>query len=277
VPDCIETVRCRRDEATQGAVIEWAYNGNCSCDRIVVSRDGVPIATVPGTQTSLQLPDCTPGEYCVQCVQVASDGTTTMGPRHCCRLDDCPPPGCADCIQSVDCVQEGARVTIRWVASQDCRCEEVEIWHRNPLGIMVLVGTVPGGTASSFETGCRRGEFCIRCKCEDGTFGPFHCCSPLQCRPKFRRGDVDGDGEINITDGVRVLNHLFLGTGEITCPDAADTNDQGELNITSGVFILNWLFLGGREPPPPGPRECGEDDTDDAMEECAYEACPDGS
>ena len=136
VPDCIEDVRCEPKPGGDGAVISWTYIDNCRCDRIIISRDGSPIATVPGTQTSLELPDCTPGRYCVQCVRVGDDGAAIVGPRHCCTLE-CPPTECTDCIEGVTCVREGQFVILSWQYSPDpnCNCESVEIWHRNPLGV----------------------------------------------------------------------------------------------------------------------------------------------
>jgi hypothetical protein len=87
----------------------------------------------------------------------------------------------------------------------------------------------------------------------------------------FRRGDADGDGAVNLTDSVRVLNVLFLGIGAIPCDDAADADDSGAVDITDAVRILNVLFLGVGTIPPPGIDECGADPTADALAACAYE------
>ncbi|MGQ9590869.1 MAG: PKD domain-containing protein [Planctomycetota bacterium] len=76
---------------------------------------------------------------------------------------------------------------------------------------------------------------------------------------RFRRGDSNADGAINITDGVFTLNYLFLGGPEPPCAEAADANDDGAANITDGIYILNYLFLGGPAPPAPGPDVCGPD------------------
>jgi len=90
----------------------------------------------------------------------------------------------------------------------------------------------------------------------------------------FRRGDSNASGDLNITDGVFVLNYLFLGGPEPPCQDAADSDDNGQLNITDGVRILNYLFLGGPAPPAPGPDTCGSDPTpDDDLPTCVYTAC----
>ena len=77
----------------------------------------------------------------------------------------------------------------------------------------------------------------------------------------FHRGDPNSDGSVNITDGIYVLNFLFLGGPEPTCLESADVNDDGSINITDGIYILNFLFLGGPEPAAPGPPDspCGPD------------------
>ena len=80
---------------------------------------------------------------------------------------------------------------------------------------------------------------------------------------QFIRADSNGDGIVNITDGIFVLNFLFLGGPAPPCQDSADSNDDSLLNITDGIFILNFLFLGGPEPPAPSPG-CGVDPSGDA-------------
>ena len=50
----------------------------------------------------------------------------------------------------------------------------------------------------------------------------------------FFRGDADNSGAVNITDGIFVLNFLFLGGPDPSCMDAADADDSGATNITDG-------------------------------------------
>jgi hypothetical protein len=80
-------------------------------------------------------------------------------------------------------------------------------------------------------------------------------------KPEFHRGDSNADGMINITDGIFVLNYLFLGGPTPPCLEAANPNDDSALNITDGIYILNFLFLGGPAPTEPGPMDkpCGPD------------------
>ena len=90
----------------------------------------------------------------------------------------------------------------------------------------------------------------------------------------FRRGDATADGDLNLTDAVRTLNHLFLGGPAPDCEDAADANDSGDLNLTDAVFTLNHLFGGGAPPPDPGfDNSCGPDPTDDELASCDYRSC----
>jgi hypothetical protein len=75
---------------------------------------------------------------------------------------------------------------------------------------------------------------------------------------QFIRGNANGDGVINITDGIYILNFLFLGGETPECLDAADSNNDDIVNITDGIYVLNFLFLGGGDPPAPFPA-CGLD------------------
>lgn len=89
--------------------------------------------------------------------------------------------------------------------------------------------------------------------------------------PALRRGDVDGDGAINLADPIRILSHLFLAAREPGCVDAADANDDGGLNLTDAVHLLLYLFQGGAPPAPPS-GSCGIDPTPDDLT-CETPSC----
>ncbi len=78
--------------------------------------------------------------------------------------------------------------------------------------------------------------------------------------PRFHRGDASGDGSLDISDPIRILGFLFLGSEEPECMDAADTDDSGQLDLNDAVFNLKFQFQGGADMPPPHP-DCGEDPT----------------
>ncbi|MCZ6795730.1 MAG: IPT/TIG domain-containing protein [Planctomycetota bacterium] len=82
----------------------------------------------------------------------------------------------------------------------------------------------------------------------------------------FVRSDANVDGRIDVSDGIALLNFLFLGFAPPPCLDAADANDDGNLNLTDAISILRFLFLGGTRPPDPGPEACGFDPTEDSRE-----------
>jgi len=69
----------------------------------------------------------------------------------------------------------------------------------------------------------------------------------------FVRGDVDGSGRVDISDGIGLLNFLFTGGDEPVCYDAADVKDEGAVDISAAIYLLNFLFLGGKSLPPPYP------------------------
>ena len=78
---------------------------------------------------------------------------------------------------------------------------------------------------------------------------------PCQALP-FIRGDPDGNGAVQLTDGIFILNFLFLGGDSPSCFEAADADDNGSIQMTDGIYILNFLFLGGAAMPAPHP-DCG--------------------
>ena len=81
--------------------------------------------------------------------------------------------------------------------------------------------------------------------------------------PTLENGDVNGDGERNITDAVRLLNYLFAaheGPVRAMCLDVGsstyvptniengDIDGSGRINVTDAVRFLNWLFVGEYAP-----------------------------
>ncbi|HVR74051.1 MAG TPA: hypothetical protein VMT52_06950 [Planctomycetota bacterium] len=67
----------------------------------------------------------------------------------------------------------------------------------------------------------------------------------------FRRGDVNNDTTLNISDPSALLANLFKGGSAPTCPAAADSDDSGTLDIADAIYLFLYLFGGGPAPPPP--------------------------
>lgn len=88
---------------------------------------------------------------------------------------------------------------------------------------------------------------------------------------RFRRGDANADGSVDISDPISVLGVLFLGDTLERCPDASDANDDGHVDLSDAVHVLSFLFQGGADPPAPGPLQCAEDPSDDLLGPCFYD------
>ncbi len=97
--------------------------------------------------------------------------------------------------------------------------------------------------------------------------------SPIASEPRFVRGDANGDRLVDITDGISILDFLFLGGRVPPCFDAADANDSGgdALDISDAVSLFGFLFLGSLPAlPAPGHEACGPDPTADLLGCAAY-------
>jgi WD40 repeat protein len=75
-------------------------------------------------------------------------------------------------------------------------------------------------------------------------------------RVRFRRGDFNADGVVNLTDAISALLHLFRGGSSPPCLETADVDNGGRIDLADPIYLLNHLFLGG---PPPAPPWSGED------------------
>jgi hypothetical protein len=75
----------------------------------------------------------------------------------------------------------------------------------------------------------------------------------------FRRGDADASGQLNTSDAVHLLLHLFREGDRPACLEAADADDSGALDITDAVAILRTI-TGGAGPLPEPFLQCGHDE-----------------
>ncbi len=85
------------------------------------------------------------------------------------------------------------------------------------------------------------------------------------CSRRFRRGDANGDGLIDIADPIYLLYWLWSDPWDPQwCFEAWDANDDGMINLADPIRILSLLFARGAPLPPPFP-ECGWDETRDKL------------
>ena len=74
--------------------------------------------------------------------------------------------------------------------------------------------------------------------------------------PEFLRGDCNGDGWVDLSDAVCILNWLFAGEKAPECAAATNTNGDEAASISDASYVLNFLFAGGPAPIDPFP-DCG--------------------
>jgi hypothetical protein len=74
---------------------------------------------------------------------------------------------------------------------------------------------------------------------------------------RFRRGDSNVDGSVDLSDPISTLEWMFLGRQEASCASAADANDDGALDLSDVIATLEFLFSGSGVLPTPGPYLCG--------------------
>jgi len=67
--------------------------------------------------------------------------------------------------------------------------------------------------------------------------------------PPYLRGDANGDGVINVSDVVYLINYLFINGPAPVPLEAGDVNCDGTINVADVVYLINYLFISG---PPPG-------------------------
>jgi hypothetical protein len=63
----------------------------------------------------------------------------------------------------------------------------------------------------------------------------------LTYKPPYLRGDVNGDGKVNMDDATFVIN-IILGTDEAT--EVADVNNDGQVSMPDVMFIINYIKNG---------------------------------
>jgi hypothetical protein len=88
----------------------------------------------------------------------------------------------------------------------------------------------------------------------------------------FLRADVNGDGTVDLSDGIAILQNLF-GTQSIQCQKAADTNDDGAVDLSDAINLLAYVFLGGAAPRSPFGK-CALDPTADTLACNGSPVCP---
>lgn len=77
------------------------------------------------------------------------------------------------------------------------------------------------------------------------------------CTP-FIRGDTNSDSEVDLTDPIFLLTHLFGGGRAPDPPESGNVDGVGAVDLADAVYLLQYLFTEGDPPPFPFPEpDCG--------------------
>jgi hypothetical protein len=66
--------------------------------------------------------------------------------------------------------------------------------------------------------------------------------------PSVRVGDVTGEGTINVTDVIFLINYLYIGGPAPVPLMTGDVNCDGVVNTVDVIYIINYLYIGGPSP-----------------------------
>jgi len=91
------------------------------------------------------------------------------------------------------------------------------------------------------------GELCPEytdCGSTDIILGP----PELSCEGPYPCGDVDQSKQLNIGDGVYMINYIFGGGPPPDDGSGGDLDCSGRHDLTDVVFLINYIFAGGQKP-----------------------------
>ena len=59
-----------------------------------------------------------------------------------------------------------------------------------------------------------------------------------------QRGDVNGDGNVNISDVTALIDYLLTGNASGINLSGADSNQDGSINISDVTALIDYLLTG---------------------------------
>lgn len=247
------------DPCTCDATLSWTNGG--LYDTIEITRDGATTSHA-GTDTSLliSLTDAVAANFEVVGIRNTQASAAGLGSGTC---NQTPPSiGPSDLVCTID--HETCTVTMSWT-NNDPTYQDLTFSVDG-----VLVSTLAGtATTTSHVLSAELVDFSLEIGGSGGcgeAMPSINCV--MMCLPeRFKRGDVNGDSGVDISDAIGTLSYLFQATPS-PCLDSIDTNDDGGVDISDAISVLNYIFAGGAEPPAPGPSTCGIDPTVDTLD-CA--------
>ena len=64
------------------------------------------------------------------------------------------------------------------------------------------------------------------------------------------RGNVDGEGGINVADMTYLVDYLFFEGDIPPCTEEGNVDADGGTNVADLTYLVDYLFFDGPAPPP---------------------------
>jgi PKD repeat protein len=196
---------------------------------------------------------------------IATSGDDARFSEYCAELSGFPAgPEPPSKPTGLSAAAGNGKVTLDWNDNPEAGLAGYNL-YRSDGGPFAKVNPAPLPASGYLDGGLINGtNYCYRVRAVNGVGESADsdqaCATPVGgAVATFRRGDVDSNGVVEITDAVKLLGYLFLGGGDPECLEAGDTDDNGVVDITDAVTNLGYQFLGQAPPASPGPITCGPD------------------
>jgi hypothetical protein len=249
------------DSCTGDAHVDWFNVG--LYDWLRVEVDGNPVVTLPGilNEVGIVLPGT--GLHTVSVISIL-DGMESSPVSMTVEVAEDLAMAPSDVTTTVN--PDSCETLVTWISHGDYSelqvlLEGVEVAILTPLETSVMVALSGSGSYTI--------QVNATSSCGAALTGAT---AEASCEARFRRGDHNGDGSLDISDALSLLGYIFTN-GSSHCMDSGDANDDGGVDVSDAVRVLLHLF--GNSGPLPAPHGvCGSDPTPDALS-CDFElGCP---
>ena len=102
---------------------------------------------------------------------------------------------------------------------------------------------------------------------EGGCVDPAICNQPgyvysIAAGKSYVPGRINGDGKLDLADGIFLLSYLFRDGPAPACLAAADINGDALVDVSDAVNLIYWYFEWQSAPAPAQGLDCGKFKTD---------------
>ncbi len=258
--------------ADNKVLLQWR-NGELSYKEIRVSVDGGEPKVLPGDATETILEGVEPGDRTAAIEGDCGDQGKSEPASIPLTVLDGPPHG--DPLKDFTCrfpTPSAAVLNGTW--KNLTQAGYIEVYILGLADDLRLAKTLPGEAVSvSINGTIATDRLALRFYYEGATCysSQLQVCVPTPPPGwKYLLGDCDSNSNVDITDAIFSLGHLFRGGQPSRCAPACNVNLDSGFNLADPIYLLSHLFRGG--PPPAGSYpEC--DTTVPSEETCGEDTC----